>query len=459
MQATDQNTSGVIAHWVSDLALSDVPADVIEQVKMCLADTLAVAVAGSRMPLAKKLLASGSRLRGTGNSRVLGGKKTGYCPEFAAQLNASCAHVLDFDDNSYAGFVHASAVVLPSAIALAQDTDSSGEDLLVALVAGLEAELIVGAMTDAVLYEKGWWTTGVLGAVGSVVSAAKLLRLPAEQVEYAIGLALCSAGGMKACFGTDAKAVGAGISSASGIKLAQLAALGVTGPTRGFESQAGFFSLFNNGVSDQAHLENIGRVWQILEPGFDIKGIPVCLSAHTAVAALAYLRTKHQFTDEDVEQITCDVSPIVTRNLIYDQPTTSQQAQFSMMYPMAVTLSRGHFQLKDLSIENVLDSAVARLMKKIKMITSDFWTPEVVKKYPEGATVSVRLKTGELLVEFLGSPQASTAQKKLILQRKLPECFEGFVEKEEQARFTEMISKLETFNSTAEILPRTHDAM
>jgi 2-methylcitrate dehydratase PrpD len=129
------------------------------------------------------------------------------------------------------------------------------------------------------------------------------------------------------------------------------------------------------------------------------------------------------------------------------------------MYPMAVTLSRGHFQLKDLSIENVLDSTVARLMKKIKMITSDFWTPEAVKKYPEGATVSVLLKTGELLVEFLGSPQASTAQKKLILQRKIPECFEGFVEKEEQARFTEMISKLETFNSTAEILPRTHDAM
>ena len=62
MQATDRNTSGVIAHWVSDLALSDVPADVIEQVKMCLADTLAVAVAGSRMPLAKKLLESWQRL-------------------------------------------------------------------------------------------------------------------------------------------------------------------------------------------------------------------------------------------------------------------------------------------------------------------------------------------------------------------------------------------------------------
>lgn len=459
MQASDQNTSVVIAQWVSDLALSDVPADVVEDVKMCLTDTLAVAVAGSRTPLAKKLLASGNRLRGTGNSRVLGGQKTGYHPEFAAHVNASCAHVLDFDDNSYAGFVHASAVVLPSAIALAQDIDSSGEDLLVALVAGLEAELIVGAMTEAVLYEKGWWTTGVLGAVGSVVTAAKLLRLPVDQVEAAIGLALCSAGGMKACFGTDAKAIGAGISSASGIKLAQLAALGVTGPTHGFESKAGFFALFNNGVSDYTHLENIGRVWQILEPGLDIKGIPVCLSAHAAVAALANLRTKHQFTSEDVEQIICDVSPIVTRNLIYDQPTTSQQAQFSMMYPMAVTLSRGHFQLKDLSIENVLDSAVVRLMKKTKMVTSEFWTPEAVKKYPEGATVSVLLRTGKRLVQFMGSPQTSTAQKKMILQRKLPECFEGSVEKEEQARFTAMIRKLETFQSTAEILPRTHDAM
>jgi len=459
MQATDQSTSGVISRWVSDLTLSDIPADVIEQVKMCLADTLAVAVAGSRMPLAKKLLASGSRLRGTGNSRVLGGQKTGYCPEFAAQVNASCAHVLDFDDNSYAGFVHASAVVLPSAIALAQDTDASGADLLVALVAGLEAELVVGAMTDAVLYEKGWWTTGALGAVGSVVSAAKLLRLPTEQVEYAIGLALCSTGGMKACFGSDAKAVGAGISSASGIKLARLAALGVTGPRQGFESKAGFFALFNDGVSDHTHLENIGRIWKILEPGFDIKGIPVCLSAHTAVTALGNLRTRHQFANEDVEQIICDVSPIVTRNLIYDQPTTSQQAQFSMMYPMAVTLSRGHFHLKDLSIENVLDGAVARLMKKIKMMTSEFWTPETIKKYPEGATVSVLLRTGERLVEFVGSPQASTAQKKLILQRKMPECFEGAVEHEEQERFTEMIRKLETFQDTSEILPRTHDAM
>ncbi|MFS2117849.1 MmgE/PrpD family protein, partial [Herbaspirillum frisingense] len=99
----------------------------------------------------------------------------------AALVNAVAAHALDFDDNCYAGFVHGSAVIVPAALAVAQQIDADGQALLTALVVGAECQYTLGLASDNRLYRRGWWSSGILGPIGACAAAAWLLRLDAQQ--------------------------------------------------------------------------------------------------------------------------------------------------------------------------------------------------------------------------------------------------------------------------------------
>ena len=53
--------------------------------------------------------------------------------------------------------------------------------MITAFVIGSECEYALGAASKNALYERGWWTTGVLGPVGASMAAARLLRLDAAK--------------------------------------------------------------------------------------------------------------------------------------------------------------------------------------------------------------------------------------------------------------------------------------
>ncbi|EWY36549.1 hypothetical protein N825_22610, partial [Skermanella stibiiresistens SB22] len=167
-----------IAAWTSALTLDAVPDAVAAVARCCLVDTLGVALAGSATAVAGTAQAVAFACGASGNSTVLGTASQLAAPA-AAFANGAAAHALDFDDNCYAGVVHGSAVVLPAALAVAEAVDASGADLLTAFIAGSEAEYAVGAAATLSLYDRGWWTTGVLGPIGAAAAAARLLRLDA----------------------------------------------------------------------------------------------------------------------------------------------------------------------------------------------------------------------------------------------------------------------------------------
>ncbi|MDX1576306.1 MAG: MmgE/PrpD family protein, partial [Kiloniellales bacterium] len=111
--------AGKLASWAAGLEAGDIPNDVRETARRAIADTLAVALAGSRTPVAGKLLsASGSDLRAEGATVIGRGFKAR--PETAALLNGTAGHALDFDDTCFAGIVHGSAAILPALLAAAE---------------------------------------------------------------------------------------------------------------------------------------------------------------------------------------------------------------------------------------------------------------------------------------------------------------------------------------------------
>ena len=383
-----------LAEWSAGLTISTVPEEVLAVGRRCLIDTIGVALAGSSTRVARMARSLAGAGGGEAEASVIGCDRRAGAPA-AAFANGTAAHALDFDDNCYAGVVHGSAVIVPAVLAAVQAEGLSGEALLVGLIAGSEVEYAVGAAAGLSLYQRGWWTTGLLGPIGAAAATAHALRLDPRQTADAIALAASGTGGAKACFGTDAKPLLCGRAAEAGYVSAWLAREGATGPHDVLEHPRGFAGLMNGGAFDGAQIAMIGRAWRMLSPGVDVKRIPVCLSSHAAVDAVADLTAGLAEAPRTLRRIVCDVPPIVRANLRYDIPTTPQEAQFSLPFAIAAHLLFGDITLDHLRPDVLAVPELHDLMARVEVVTGSRWDdPLAQAAAPEGAHVTIDMADG-----------------------------------------------------------------
>lgn len=386
---TEKRATQVLADWLTALTPEATPDAVRHVAKRCLTDTLGVMLAGSATRVAATARAVAAQNAAAGRAEVAGSGVALAAPA-AAFVNAASAHALDFDDNCYAGFVHGSAVIVPAALAVAQTRAVGGAALLTALVAGAECQYRLAQALGPTLYQRGWWTTGVLGCVGACAAAAKLLELDAAASAQALGLAIAGSGGSKSVFGSDAKPLLAGRASEAGVTAALLAGQGASGPVDAVEHPHGLAVLCNEGRMAPARLAE--ENWCLLRPGIDVKRIPVCLSSHAAVDAVMALVRDGALAVDGIARIVCDVPPLVAANLTYPRPVTTQQAQFSLPFAIAASLHFGELTLDQLDEETVRSPALARLMAKVVMTSGPRWRDdELLRQAPEGAEVTLEM--------------------------------------------------------------------
>lgn len=400
-----------VAAWSAKLTLADIPDSVRKVARDCFIDTLGVALAGAQRPVAGRMRAIAEAQYGPGEATLLGGVRRMSAPA-AALANGTAAHALDFDDNCYSGFVHGSGVIVPAVLAAAETADATGEELVTAFVAGCEAEFAAGDAATPHIYEKGWWTTGVLGPIGAATAAARIMKLEVQKTGYALGLAVAGTGGAKSCFGTDGKPALCGRTAEAGVAAALMAREGCSGPVHAFEDSRGFAKLLNDGIFLPECFAGFGRDWRMLEPGVDFKRVPICLSAHAALDAVMEIMEKHRIAAADIARVVCDVGPVVTANLVYDDPKTPQQAQFSMSFAIGCMLVKGDVSLAELGQAVVDDPAVREAMRRIETVTSERWKAgsENARRFPEGAHVTVTTRDGKAFEHFNGFARGTTAR-------------------------------------------------
>src|SRR5256885_2993261 len=133
----------------------------------------------------------------------------------------TAGHALDFDDTYLPGLAHLSAPTAPAALVLAASLHRSVGDALAAYAAGFEAMGAFAAANHPALYDRGWHPTAVCGSLGAGVTAARLLGLDPERERSARALALLRAGGTRAGFGSDGKALGVGMAAMAGRQAAR----------------------------------------------------------------------------------------------------------------------------------------------------------------------------------------------------------------------------------------------
>src|ERR1043166_1512359 len=184
-----------LAAFISQVTYKQLPADVLDKSKELILDQLGVALASSTLPWNRKVLEYVRDMGINGDSRVIGTRyRTSI--EYAALVNGTFGHGFELDDYCTPCGAHVGCVVLPAALAVAEQQGARGLDFLTAFALGAEMVLRIGfAVTVRGIAARGFHSTSVYGPFGAVAAAAKLMQLNPEALTHAIGIAGSHASG------------------------------------------------------------------------------------------------------------------------------------------------------------------------------------------------------------------------------------------------------------------------
>jgi 2-methylcitrate dehydratase PrpD len=385
-----------VATFIEKTRISEMPGPVVQKAKQLVTDLLGVATAGSREKAARIIQGFIEEQNARGSATIIGTDQRSH-PAASSLANGISGHVLDYDDVSEPMYGHPTVAVLPACLALGEELDVSGKDLLESYIIGLEVTVKLSYGMNPAHYEHGWHSTCTLGSMGAAAAAAKLLGLTGEQLRTALALAASQAGGLQQNFGTMIKPFHAGRASENGVLAALLAQRGWTGDQNILEAPLGFFHLFcGPGHYDAERCVNsLGKPFEIDRPGIILKKYPSCAFSHPAIDAALIITQDPHYDVSKLERVEGRIHSLADQILIHRNPQTGLEAKFSMEACVALALLDGRVNTKSFTDRRLANKDFKEILRRVQRVVtaSD-------KKGPRGfgpAEVRVLLKGGDIM--------------------------------------------------------------
>jgi 2-methylcitrate dehydratase PrpD len=396
----------VLADFATKLQFDEIPQAVVERAKDCIIDIVGVCAFGSTVPSSKPVLAYAEQYGKGGGSTVLGTPLKVHAP-MAALANGVFAHSFEMDNLvSPSVGVHPGASLLPPALALAQEVEASGRDFITAFVAGFEVLHRIGDAALETIEKIGFHAPGVTGPFGGAIVSGRLLKLNAEQMTDALGIAGSLSSGLlefaKSGGGT-VKRLHLGHGAQSGVMAAVLARDGFAGPVTILEGKFGYLNVFCRDRDANRLTAGLGEEWKTARIMF--KRYSCHITAHVPVTAILGLKSRCGFAGDDVEDVTVAGSEKMLSHHNIPEPRDLAMAQYSTPFCVALAC---YFDPRDpgaFSETTLNDPAIRNLCGKVKLELRK----ETTVKNPLASRVTVRLKDGREFVEeiehFPGTPE------------------------------------------------------
>ena len=388
-----------LAEFATGLTFERLPTAVVDTAKLRILDTVGIALASTRQDFAPSVLGALRALGQRPPAATVIGTRLRAPAAVAALANGALAHGLDFDDTHAASITHASACVVPAALALGEARRLHGRDVLAAAVAGWETISRLGGAAPNAFHSRGFHATGVCGAFATTLVAARAMGLAPAAAVNALGVVGSMAAGIFEYLadGSWVKRLHPGWAAHSGLTAAELAAHGFTGPATILEGRFGFFRTHVGDAWDAGRLtKGLGEEWETLAISF--KPYPCCHYNHAFIDAALRLVREHAIRPEDVQRIECRIAagqvPIVCEPAAAKRvPRTAYDAQFSLPYSVAVALVDGAVGLESFGPDRIRDPRVLALAERV------MWTVDPASRFPEvfPGSVIVTLRNGTRL--------------------------------------------------------------
>ena len=321
-----------------------------------------------------------------------------YGVEGAALINGTAAHGEDFDDTYEGGPIHAGVVIVPALLAAAERHHLSGPDLLRGIAVGAEVMCRLCRVAPMRVHKAGFHPTAIFGVMGAAAGVGAALRLSAQELTHAFGIAGSMASGIIEYLadGSWTKRMHPGWAAQSGYRAVRLAMSGFQGPSTVFEGDHGLFKGFANTLDGnfESMLDGLGTEW--LWTGIAFKPYACGTMSHPYVDCAREFRQKG-IPAQMIGRIECETSQGIVHRLwepleAKRSPPNGYAAKFSTPYAIAVGIVRGDAGLLDFDDSVVHEKSVLELARKVSYVVDPH------NPYPDVFTGHIRvvLKNGDV---------------------------------------------------------------
>lgn len=390
-----------VARFVAAARLPELPATCVRLARRGILDAVGCGLYGATLQHAGWVREQVATLPAGPGAVSLWGHRGRARAEDAALVNGAAVHATEMSETFIRAVVHPGNVIVPAAVAVAEELGRSGEELLTAVVTAYEV-LVRCGLTAGVgaLMEQRLHTFSLLGVFGSAVAAAKLrFGDDAAAIGHALGIVASLA--PTALFdaareGASIKDLFEGQAASVGVTAARYAAAGVTGVERWAEE-------WFTGVVRHPDLprltDGLGHRWEMASGGLRIKLRPVMGLVQPTIAAVLNLLDRHDVEPGDIREIRVDSTK---RAVIAGEtaPASVTGAKASIPFAVAALLihrdavRRDPFLLDFYTPELLADTDVLEIASRCQVVVDDefehnFESAEVMK-YESRVTIRLR---------------------------------------------------------------------
>lgn len=395
-----------IVDYAINLRYDDIPTEAVELAKTIVFDSIGTGLGGYQRELGQKAVRYAAGMMAGDDATLLGGGQR-VSVEGAAFANGVMVKILGMDD-SHRSAGHIASQLIPALLAVGEAYNTSGEEMIVAIVAAYDFAVRVGRLVRPAQRERGLDLKGTLGAISSALAIARCARLDRETMINCVALAADLASGTEQyvyesglC---DTKDLIAGFAARNAVFALRLADSGFYGPRGALDGEYGFFRAFGGrGSVDEPNgyepdlFADLGHNFAILGTGFKPHG--GCRHTHQAIDAVQAILEDGLLDISAIESIELGTYGYATRPIfrVNPNPPSREVAGLSIRVSTAVALQQGSAWPHDFAAWD--DPEVRRLRNLIDVQVDS----EIEADYPRlnGCRLRITLDTGEVRQAYL----------------------------------------------------------
>lgn len=401
-ETTEPPATRALASWLADLTYDDIPAEVRHQARLSLADYVGCALLGSTREQSTRLFDLITKLGGAPQATIVGnGHKTSMT--YAALANGVLGSAsLLLEDTAGESFAHPGVNVVPAALAAAEYADAAGPDLLLAIVAGYEASMRVGAAAGWRTFKKGWHPRGAFNVFGAAAAAGKLLG--DDTTDYfcaALGLAGTQASGLvEPSSPYDGWLLLSGSGAQDGVMAALIARQDWTAGCTVIEGPRGYLQAVAATPRPERVLEGLGEGFEIIN--ITRKRHASSSLTHSAMDCVMELKDEHDLTADMIESIhvrTIDVHYLLEA----PWPQKRLEGPHSLPYLLAVAFLDGEALDPQFDPQRREDPRVRQIFDRVTVEADQEMTAQVPGGLP--SEVAITLTDGRTVSKYRQYPK------------------------------------------------------
>ena len=373
------------------------PQAAVNEAKRIILDQLACQIMFAVLPWSISYLDAVKSL-GTGKGATVVYHGDQLALDQAAFVNSAFGHGGEFDDTQLGSNTHSGAVIVPTVLALAEHRTLSGTQALEAIIVGLEVMVRIGAGAAPHLDEHGFHAPPVVGPFGAAAAGCRALGMDEATCVNAMGIAGSHAGGTREYTrsGGTMKRIHCAIPAMSGLRSAVMASHGITGPRTIIDGDRGILQCFAREFDVSKVTNGLGTDYLMVETAY--KPITSPWPAHAPLEAFGALIDEHQLTPEQIAAIEVGTSSQAMKNIqTIKAPRDIMDAQYSLVYGLAVRLFRGGNRFRDYREEDLADPRFMALSRKVAIHVDPVCDEERLRLNNRSAVVTVVTSDGRRL--------------------------------------------------------------